>query len=690
MTYTCPMHPEIREDQPGRCPKCGMDLVPAETEGEAAGHAKHDHAAMMASPSAAKDFLTRFIIVTVLLIPLGLLSWFGAASYLKLLLATIIFYFGLIFFEHARHEIMMKKYGMMTLVSLAVGAGYLFSAAGTFIPAIATEFYLEISTLIWVLLLGHFLEAKSSSAAGNALQEVGKLLPKEAHLLVRGQVKAVSLVQLKSGDMVRVLPGEKVPADGVIINGSANFSEAHITGESKPLAKAKSDRVVAGAICLDGSVEVKLDRVGASSTIGQIQKLIASAQQTKPSAQRLADRAAAWLTFIALGTAIMTLAVWLLIAGQTFVFAMTLAITVLVIACPHALGLAIPTVTTIATKLAVANGVFIKDMAKLEVVKKADYVVFDKTGTLTKGEFGVTKVTAVDNQPKNLLRLVAGLENHSSHVIGQAIVKYAKEQGIKPAKVVNFKNLAGQGIRGEVDGRTYFVGNSALMKGLNLVSASSANVFVASQVEILGSLTLADQIKPEAKTAVDKLHRLGVKVAMLTGDSQEVAESVGKQLNIDTIFSQVMPEKKYEHIKALQDKGRIVIMVGDGVNDAPALTQANVGVAVGAGTDVAVEAGDVVLTRSNPEDISRLIVLARKVYRKMIENLIWALGYNALAIPAAAGVFIPWGIQLKPEFGAILMSLSSVIVVINAMSLRQVNLATVTKLDHGPRSISER
>src|SRR3989338_2252535 len=675
MIYTCPVHPEIRQDHPGRCPKCGMYLEPAETAGAAEHHADHDHASMMASPEAAKEFLTRFIIVTVLLIPLGLLSWFGAAPYLKLAVATVIFYFGLIFFQHARHEIMVKKYGMMTLVSLAVGSGYLFSAAGTFIPAIATEFYLEISTLIWVLLFGHWLEAKSSSAAGNALQEVAKLLPKEAHLLVRGQVQAVSLTQLKSGDMVRVLPGEKVPADGVIVNGSANFSEAHITGESKPVEKDKNDRVVAGAICLDGSVEVRLDRVGESSTIGQIQKLIATAQNTKPSAQRLADRAASYLTFIALGVAIITVAVWSVALGYPLVFSLTLAITVLVIACPHALGLAIPTVTTIATKLAVSNGVFIKDMAKLEVVKKADYVVFDKTGTLTKGEFGVTKVTAADNQPKNLLRLVAGLENHSSHVIGQAILSYAKQQGIKPARVVNFKNLAGKGVRGEIDGRTYFVGNNALMRELNLKPSSSANVFVANQVEILGSLTLADQIKPESKTAIDSLHRLGVKVAMLTGDSQEVAETVGRKLNIDTIFSQVLPEKKYEHIKSLQDKGRIVIMVGDGVNDAPALTQANVGVAVGAGTDVAVEAGDVVLTRSNPEDISRLIALSRKVYRKMIENLTWALGYNTLAIPAAAGVFMPWGIQLKPEFGAILMSLSSVIVVINAMSLRKAKLS---------------
>jgi Cu2+-exporting ATPase len=678
------MHPEIKQDHPGKCPKCGgMELVPVK-DGERPLMAGHDHESMMATPEAAKNFLIRFLIVTVLLLPLGLLSSvgmnllgyadFGLRPYLEFLVASVIFYFGWVFFEHARHEIMMKKYGMMTLVSLAVGSGYLFSAAGTFIPALGAEFYLEISTLIWVLLFGHFLEAKSSTAAGNALQEVAKLLPKTAHLLTGGQVKEVEIEALKTGDVVRVLPGEKVPADGIIIKGGANFNEAHLTGESKPLEKGKGGRVVSGAICLDGSVEVKLDRVGENSTIGQIQKLIASAQQTKPSAQRLADKIAGYLTFIALSAAIATVLVWSLVVGQTFVFAMTLAITVLVIACPHALGLAIPTVTTIATKLAVTNGVFIKDMAKLEVVKKANYVVFDKTGTLTKGEFGVTKIMAGDKNTNRLLAIAAGLEIHSSHVIGQSIVKYAKEKGIKLVAVGNFKNLAGKGIRGDIGGLTYFVGNATLMKELKLTPKTSANVFVASKGKILGSITLSDEVKPEAKTAVDNLHRLGVKVAMLTGDNRQIAETVGRKLGIDTIFAQVLPEDKYKHIKSLQDKGHVVIMVGDGVNDAPALTQANVGVAVGAGTDVAVEAGDVVLTRSNPEDIGRLVVLSRKVYRKMIENLAWALGYNTLAIPAAAGLFFPWGIQLKPEVGAILMSLSSVIVVINAMTLKKAKL----------------
>ncbi len=701
--YTCPMHPEIISDKPGKCSKCGMDLVEMGKEDQIG---QHDHSMMHGGPEMAKNFLRRFLIVTVLLVPLAIFSKpaveylnfpdFAIRPYLDFAIATVIFYFGLVFFEHAKHEIKARQYGMMTLVSLAVGAGYLFSTASTFIPSIEVEFYLEISTLIWVLLFGHFMEAKSSSAAGNALQEVAKLLPKKAHLIVDGGARDVDIDELKKGDVVRVLPGEKIPADGVISKGSANFNEAHISGESKPVEKAKGDKTIAGAICIDGSIEVELDRVGENSTIGQIKKLISQAQQTKPSAQRLADRASKWLTFAALTVAILTIVIWSLIVGQTFVFAMTLAITVLVIACPHALGLAIPTVSTIATRLAVKNGVFIKDMGKLEVVKNVDYVVFDKTGTLTMGEFGVTDVIEIDEgetsksklTPKQneLLSLTSALEQHSSHVLGTSIMKFVKENEIEPKKATNIRNLAGKGMKGEVEGIEYFVGNRTLIKEKGLLDENSEKLykklsgrgktvaFVTNSNKVLGIVALSDKIKPESKKAVRNLHRLGIKVAMLTGDSKEVADGVAKELNIDTVFAQVLPESKYEHVKKLQSKKNKVMMVGDGVNDAPALTQSNVGVAVGAGTDVAVEAGDIVLTRSNPEDIVSLVILARKVYRKMIENLIWALGYNVLAIPAAAGLFIPWGIKLSPEVGALLMSMSSVIVVINAMTLRKARL----------------
>jgi P-type Cu2+ transporter len=663
--YICPMHPEVVSDKPGKCPKCGgMPLVAKAMRGEEP--ASHGHHMMM---GAAQDFLRRFWVVTALLVPLVVFSRLGL-KYAELVVATVIFYFAGVFFEHAKHEIKAKQYGMMTLVALAVGAGYAFSVAATLLPQLQTEFYLEISTLVWVLLFGHYLEARSSGAAGDALSEVAKLLPQTAHLMVKGEVRNVPVLELREKDVVLVKPGEKVPADGVIVRGEANFNEAHITGESRPVNKITGERVIAGAICADGSVEVRLDKVGENSTIGQIQALIAQAQQTKPAAQRLADRASRWLTFIALGVAILAFGVWSLVVGETLVFSLTLAITVLVIACPHALGLAIPTVSTIATQLAVKHGLFIKDLGKLELVKDVDWVVFDKTGTLTKGDFGVVSVTG------NVLGIAGSLEQHSSHVIGEAIVKYAKEKGIKLAEVKSFKNIAGQGILGRISQKEYRVGNAALVGKTETESEAKTVVYVAEGQKVLGKILLADQVKPESLGAINSLHRLGVKVAMITGDNEAVAQAVAKELDIDTYFAKVLPEEKYKYVDKLQQEGERVTMFGDGVNDAPALTQADVGVAVGAGTDVAVEAGDVVLTRSNPQDIVSLIMLGKRTYHKMVENLVWALGYNVVAIPAAAGVFMPWGLRLRPEMGAIAMSLSSVIVVVNAFRLKRANLGT--------------
>ncbi len=672
-------------------------------------HSHHEHSAHTGTSNnhmhthgaaeSAPDFLRRFYIVTFILIPLVASSMVGMTllgyedfafrPFIEFGLATLVFYFGLIFFVHAWHEVKARKLGMMTLVSVAIGAGYLFSVASTFLPFLDTEFYLEISTLIWVLLFGHYLEAKSSSAAGDALQEVAKLLPKEAHVVHDGMIHEMPVTELKEGDVVLIKPGEKVPADGIITKGESNFDEALISGESKPISKSIDERVVAGSISLDSSVEVKLDRVGSNSTIGQIQTLISHAQQTKPSAQLLADRAASWLTIIALGVALGTLLVWTFLAGATFSFALTLAITVLVIACPHALGLAIPTVSTIATRLAVKNGMFIKDMGKLEVVKNSTYVAFDKTGTLTEGSFGITEVVSLISKKesgKDLLRVAASLEQSSSHVIGVSIVKYAQEQKVSLTTVEKFKNLAGKGVSGVIKGKTYWVGNARLMEEKQLLTVESTEeftrmseegktvIFVADDKTVIGLLALSDQIKQSAYQAVKDLHQLGVKVAMLTGDNEKVAQTVAKTLEIDTFFAEVLPEHKYQHIKELQNKGEVVLMVGDGVNDAPALTQANVGIAIGAGTDVAVEAGDVILTQSDPQDIVSLLILSRKVYRKMSQNLFWALGYNVVAIPAAAGVFIPFGFQLSPQVGAIAMALSSVIVVINAMTLRNTSL----------------
>jgi len=641
------------------------------------------------SHGSAAQYLKRFWIVTFLLIPLVLVHpkvseilgiSFGLSKWIQFGIATIIFGFALVFFQHAWHEIKSRKYGMMTLVSLAVGSGYLFSVASTFISAVDVEFYLEISTLVWVLLFGHYLEAKSSSAAGDALSEVAKLLPKKAHKLENGTEIDVDINELQEGDVVVVKPGEKVPADGTITKGFANVNESHISGESKPIEKKEGMNVVAGAICLDGSLTVKLSRVGEHSTVGQIQKLIAQAGQTKPRSQRIADKASAVLTFVAGITALGTLLVWTLIIGQPFVFAVTLAITVLVIACPHALGLAIPTVTTITTLLAVKNGFFIKDLSKIEIIRKANYVVFDKTGTLTKGEFGVTDIVSIQEQDKDrIISIAASLEQHSSHIIGQSILKYVREQKIQVSEISDFQNIAGQGVKAKVGSQEYFAGNERLIRSLNLTlnvptDSNGTLVFVADQEQVLGYLVLSDAVKESSKIAVQKLHDMGVKVAMLTGDNEQVARSVSEELGIDTYFANVLPEDKYTHIKKLQEDGSIVLMVGDGVNDAPALTQADAGVAIGAGTDVAVEAGDVVLTDNDPQDIVRLVTLSKKVYTKMIQNLVWALGYNIVAIPAAAGVFAAWGFFLRPEIGALVMSLSTVIVVVNALTLKRINL----------------
>ena len=646
---------------------------------------------------SAGTFLKRFWIVTFLLIPLVFanemvmnalgLDAYTLSKWIGFGIATIIFGFALIFFEDALHEIKARAYGMMTLVSIAVAAGYLFSVAATFLPSLEADFYLEISTLIWVLLFGHYLEAKSGAAAGDSLAEVAKLLPKQAHKLINGVETDVDISDLADGDLVLVKPGEKIPADGMIIEGSANVDEALISGESTPVQKKAKDEVVAGSICLDGSLTISLTRVGEHSTIGQIQNLIATAQQTKPKSQRLADKAAGILTFVAGITALLTLLIWTFVIGQPFVFGATLAITVLVIACPHALGLAIPTVTTITTSLAVKNGFFIKNLAKLEVIKKADYVVFDKTGTLTTGVFGVTDLVAVgDVAEDEVLRIAASLEQHSSHIIGESIVSHAKEQSVTMSDISAFKNVAGKGIVAEIDGKKYVAGNRALIEFLDisftkaespyneLISNGKTTIFVADESTVIGLVALSDAIKPESYEAVKRLHELDVKVAMLTGDNTQVAQSVAKELNIDTFFAEVLPEDKYAHIKELQESGSVILMVGDGVNDAPALTQADAGIAIGAGTDVAVEAGDVVLTRNNPEDIVRLITLSRKVYIKMIQNLVWALGYNVIAIPAAAGVFASLGFFLRPEIGAFVMSLSTVIVVANAMLLKRIDL----------------
>ncbi len=650
----------------------------------------HEDGSPGMSHGSADDFLKRFWIVTILLIPLIMtnqtivnLIGFEIIPFSNIvapIIATIIFAFAFVFFQHAWMEIKMRKPGMMVLVSMAVLSGYIFSITAFFVPSLNIQFYIEISTLIWVLLFGHYLEAKSGAAAGNALSEVAKLLPTIAHRIKDGKEQDVQIEELIVGDIIIVKPGEKIPADGIIIKGSGNINESLISGESKPILKSENSEVYAGSLVVDSAITIELTKVGDDSTVGQIKNLIIEAQKTKPRSQKLADKAAGVLTYVAGITALLTLLIWALILGQSFVFAMTLAITVLVIACPHALGLAIPTVTTISTTLATRYGFFIKNLSKIEIIKKANVVVFDKTGTLTEGIFGVSKIITLSTKSDvELLTIAASLESSSSHLIAKSILEKAQKDNINLAEIKNFKNIAGKGVSADINNTTYYVGNESLMHQINVSAKRQKDkigtyVFIAEDNKLLGYIILADSIKKESAEAVKKIKELGLKVVMLTGDNQEVADEISNKLKIDKVFGNVLPADKLKHIKDLQEDGNIVIMVGDGVNDAPALTQANVGIAIGAGTDVAVEAGDVVLLHNNPRDIPRLIILSRAIYAKMKQNLIWALGYNIIAIPAAAGVFAFIGFFLRHEVGTVIMSLSTVIIVANAMLLKRIKL----------------
>jgi len=691
--YTCPMHPDVIINSPGNCPRCGMKLVPMNPEHE--GHENH--------ASMEKDFKKRFFITLPFVVLSILLSrmiqmWLGfnlAIPGQELMLFTIgtfIFFFGgLPFFKGAKGEISTRNIGMMSLVALAITAGYTFSVAATFLFP-GESLYWEIATLISVFLLGHWLEMRAVRGATGALAELAKLIPPSAHLIKNGGILDVKTSELKIGDRVLVKPGEKIPVDGVVIDGESSVNESMVTGESRPINKKKGDKVIGGTINQDGSLTIEVAKTGADTAISQIMKLIQEAQASKPNVQHLADRAASVLTFVAIIAGLSAFIFWFFVEPRGAVFAATLAVTVIVVACPHALGLAIPTVTTITSTLGAKNGILIKDMKGLEIARKISYVVFDKTGTLTKGEFGISEIILSDKSPAKdkdeLLKLAAAVEIQSQHSIAQGIVNEAKNKKFEILNVQEFKSYPGKGAIGIVDDKKIVVGNKALLEELkieivsNLLSngnkadtKSGTQVYVAIDSKLAGIILLSDIIREESKEAIEKLHDMGIKTAMLTGDAQDVADEVGKQLNIDTVFAQVLPEDKVNKVKQLQNEGNIVAMVGDGVNDAPSLTQSHVGIAIGAGTDVAVESADIVLMKNDPIDVVKAISLSRKTNTKMIQNLIWATGYNIFAIPTAAGVFYPsFGIVLRPEWAALLMSASSIIVVFNALLLRRAKL----------------
>ena len=684
------MHPDVVQDSPGSCPKCGMDLI----EVKSGGDKGHDMVSM-ASPTGgshmehhrmmAEDFKRRFFVVLPLTIIVLLLSpkiqeWFGFSLdfiYRNLVLfglgTVVAIYGGWPFYTAAAGELKSRNWGMMTLVSLAVISGYSFSVAATFaFPG--ESLWWEISTLVLAFLFGHWVEMRAVLGTGNALKELAKLIPPTAHKLVGKDIKDVATQELVKGDMVLVRPGEKIPVDGQVMEGDSSVNEGMITGESKPVEKKKGDMVIGGTINNDGSLTVRVTKTGSQTALSQIMELIRQAQETKPAVQKLADRAANWLTIVAVVVGSLTFVYWFFINPQGAIFAATLAITVVVITCPHALGLAIPTVTTTASSLAAKNGILIRDMAGLEIARRIDYIVLDKTGTLTEGRFAVSSVEVFDSgTPEEILKLAASVEVLSQHSIARGIIEEAERRKISFSPAHKFKSFPGKGAEGVVGITEVVVGNKALVSPPREVQGGTV-VYVAKDGKGVGAIVLEDALRKESKEAIAKLHALGVKTAMLTGDKKDVADEVGKRLGIDTVFAEVLPQDKVNKVKELQNKGHIVGMVGDGVNDAPSLKQAHVGIAIGAGTDVAIESAEIVLVKSSPLDIVKAIALSRKVDAKMKQNLAWATGYNILAIPAAAGVFIPWGIMLRPEYGALLMSTSSLIVVANALSLRRTEL----------------
>lgn len=654
----------------------------------------HDHHAMM-----ERDFRRRFWVVLALTIPVLFLSptvqsWFGFSftfpgyRYLLFGLATIITIYGTWpFYVNARRALQTGVLDMSVLVSLAVTAGFLFSVGATFLFT-AVDFYWEISTLVAVLLLGHWLEMRAVRGTAGALRELVKLIPPTANRIVGDTVEEVPTSEVQVGDLLLVRPGEKVPIDGVVVEGQSTLNEAMLTGESKPVPKKPGDEVIGGTLNGEGALKIRVTRTGEETALAQIIALVKEAQASKPPVQRLADRAAHWLTIIAVVVSVAAFIFWFALSGQSLVFALTLAVTVLVIACPHALGLAIPVVTTISTTLGARNGMLIRNAEATEIARRLDTVVFDKTGTLTRGEFGVTDIIPLaEIGEEELLRLVAGLEVSSEHVIAQGIVRSAEEKGLTWPAASDFQAIPGKGAEGTVEGHRLAVGNRALVEetlGLRvpenpqireLGRQGKTVVYAVVDGQMAGAIALADMIREESRQAVQALKSLGLQVAMLTGDSADVARWVAEELHLDTFFAEVRPEEKAEKVKQLQGQGRVVAMVGDGINDAPALVQADVGIAIGAGTDVAIESADVVLVKNDPRDVVRLIRLSRATMRKMRQNLVWATAYNLVAIPAAAGIFAPWGFTLRPEWGALIMSASTVIVAVNALLLRREDLS---------------
>lgn len=656
-------------------------------------HQDHDkHAGHSVAMFKDKFWLSLLLTIPVLVYSEMIQHWlnfmppsFPGSEYVPFVFSTIIFFYGgLVFIKSALGELKAKMPGMMTLISLAIITAYVYSVATQFFIE-GEGFFWELATLVTIMLLGHWLEMASVAKAESALDAISQLLPDKAEKLINGKPKQVLVSELNVGDLVLIRPGSSIPVDGVIIEGSSSVNEAAITGESKPTSKVADNEVVAGTINQDGSLTVEITKLGEDTALAGIMRLVAEAQSSKSNVQVLADKAAFALTIIAIVTSIITFIYWLV--AKDAAFALERSVTVLIIACPHALGLAIPLVVSISTALSAKSGLLVRKRLALESARKIDWVLFDKTGTLTKGEHGVTNIWATKGYTEeDILHLTASLEQNSEHIVGKGIVNEAQKRHVHLDRVEGFSALPGLGVKGKLHGKDSFIAASyryikenklKIPADIEQYSKQAAKdgktevYLIKEGKDVIGAIALADIIREQSRQTIDALKAEGVKTAMVTGDSQDVATYVAKQLGLDEYFAEVRPEEKAIRVKELQKNGSKVAFVGDGINDAPALTTADIGLAIGAGTDVAIKSADIILIKNDPRDVIRIIHLSKATYRKMAQNLVWATGYNVVAIPLAAGVLYGSGILLSPAVGAVLMSLSTVVVAVNAQLLRR-------------------
>ena len=664
-----------------------MNHEKGDHSGHNPGHGQmgHDHHKMMIA-----DFRKRFWVTLVLTIPILFFSpmiqeFFGyefllpGNPYILFALSTVVyFYGGWPFLKGFWSEVKKGAPGMMTLISMAISVAYFYSTATVF-GLRGEDFFWELSTLIAIMLLGHWIEMKSVLGASKALQLLVSMMPAEAHRVKGDTIEDIPLEDLLKDDVILVKPGEKVPADGIIVDGSSYLNESMLTGESKPVKKDENDKVIGGSVNGNSTLKVKVEHTGKDSYLNKVIKMVEEAQKSKSRMQNLSDRAAKWLTYIALAIGFGTLAVWLIL-GFPFVYALERMVTVMVIACPHALGLAIPLVVAISTAVSAQNGLLIRNRTAFEESRKISALLFDKTGTLTKGDFGVTRIESVHQSysSEEILRLSSALEQSSEHPIAVGIIKKVKENKVAIPNPENFNAITGKGVEAIVEGKQVKVVSPGYLRDEKIdipkdaySDAAETVVFVLIDGELAGYIALADEIRPESAEAIKIFKKNNIRVLMATGDNEKTAKAVSEKLGLDGYYAEVLPHQKVEIVEELQIKGEFVAMTGDGVNDAPALAKANVGIAVGSGTDVAAETADIILVNSNPQDIANLILFGKATYNKMIQNLIWATGYNVVAIPLAAGVLYSSGFVLGPAVGAVFMSLSTIIVAINAQLLKR-------------------